>query len=200
MNGHRMHEKRRSQGGQAIAELAVCIIGMLICLLGYFLVSAITFENVKNTIQSRAIADKSVRNGESGVSGSTHNIAEWDYGYREIPFTADDTVIPSGMIDGAEFSASLSADRVNLVSLRGGNYLPSAYNAAYGLSLIHIFSNAANLVEGTSTESDPLGKRGLNSLKNSFKSMFGVRSFFLSDHTYMPAAPAIPDPQNATGL
>ena len=199
MNRNRMVGKRRRQGGQAIAELAVCIIGMLVCLLGYFLVSAITIENVKNAIQSRSAADKDVRNGESGDSGSKNNIAEWDYGYRDIPFTADDTIISGKTVDGAGFIAELAADNVNLVTLRGSNYLPPAYNAASGLSIINIFANAANLVEGTSTENDPLGKRGLTSLKNSFKDMFGVKSFFLSDHTYMPAAPVIPEPENATG-
>jgi len=199
MNLKQLRNMRRREGGQAIAELAVCLIGLLICLLAYFLISAVTQENVENVIESRVIADRSVRKGGTGGDGSAENIAEWNYGNRDIPFTKDDTVKTGASTDGPVFTTELQAENIDLTTLRGTDYMPSCYNHAYGLSMSKIFLNAADLVEGTATESDPLGKRSLTSLKDAFKSMFGVRSFFLSDNTCMPAKPIVPLPENATG-
>lgn len=182
----------RLQGGQAVVELAVCIVALIIVLLGYFLVSAVTLENVKNTMIARTKADENSRKGLNSSSGAAENILRWDYGNHDLPFTYDDKPSKGYSSDGSPFYPEIPTQEVL-------DKVPDSFNVIDSLSMTNLFLNAADLSEGTSKVNDPLEKRGLESLRHSFKNVFGVDSFQLKDSVFIPAAVSVPLPENNTG-
>ena len=65
-------QKRILQGGQAISELAVCLVALLIVLLGFLLLSTLSQEGVTNVIASRQDADKNARGSVTSIGGSSN--------------------------------------------------------------------------------------------------------------------------------
>lgn len=195
-------KKRRSQSGQAISELAVCLIGLLVVLLGFLLLSTLSQEGVTNVIAARQDADKNARNSQSstGGGGKTENISHWDYGPRGIPFNRDDAPVKSSNRGGEDFFSQLTYGNFNFRTAGNGEWLPEYYNPLKTLQEDNILLDAANLTIGVSTEKDPLGKRGLESLKQAARNILGVRADFeVTDYVYMPEKANVPLPEDATG-
>lgn len=196
----RFYRRKRAIRGQAISELVVCLIGVLIVILGYLLISALSLENVDNLIRAREEADVSARSRTSGWAGK--NIGVWDYGARNIPFTQDDVAEDETIADSSAFAGELvdNGGTFNLLTASANSYgyLPSDYNASSSLSFINMMLNAANLAGGSANESDPLGKRGLDSLKDAIRNMFGTAQFQITDTVYIPVAPNVRDPESIT--
>lgn len=197
-------QKRSRQGGQAIAELAVCLMGLLVVLLGFLLLSTLSQEGITNVIAARQDADKNARNGQSSVGGSNTlaNISHWNYGERGIPFNRDDIAVKSTNTSGAVFFNQLidNSGKFNFKTAGNGDWLPEYYNPLKKLQQDNILLDAANLTVGISTEKDPLGKRGLESLKQSARNILGVRAdFAVTDVAFMPEKATVPLPEEATG-
>ncbi len=197
-------QKRTRQGGQAIAELAVCLIGLLVILLGFLLLSSLSQEGVTNVITARQNADKNARNGQSssGNSNATANISHWNYGSRGIPFNQDDMPVKSSNTGGEVFFNQLTdnSGKFNLTSAGNGTWMPEYYNPLKKLQQDDILLDAANLTVGAASEKDPLGKRGLKSLKQSIRNILGVRADFkLTDQVFMPEKADVLLPEEATG-
>ncbi len=195
---HLLSRHHHAQGGQALAELCVCLIGLIVVILAYFLISALTSVNVDNVIDARETADRIARgSGSSAGKNDAKSIVDWDYGNRDIPFTKDDTPILASGMDGLVFITELqdNTGEFNLTSVGSVNdgFLIPDYNASKNLSPGDIFLDAANLASGTATETDPLGKRGLTNLKGAFKKFFGVSSFEMSDTVFIPVKANIID-------
>lgn len=199
-----IRQKRLSQGGQAIAELAVCLIGLLVVLLGFLLLSTLSQEGVTNVIAARKDADKNARNSQSSVGGSNTmaNISHWNYGSRGIPFNRDDRPVKSSSTGGEAFFSQLTdnSGKFNFKTAGNQDWLPEYYNPLKKLQQDDILLDAANLTIGVSTEKDPLGKRGLESLKQSARKVLGVRADFeVTDVVFMPEKATVPLPEEATG-
>lgn len=197
-------QKRTRQGGQAIAELAVCLMGLLVILLGFFLLSTLSQEGVTNVIAARQDADKNAQNGQSSLGGGNTmaNISHWDYGSRGIPFNRDDSPVKSTSTGGAVFFSQLTdhSGKFDFRTAGNGYWLPEYYNPLKSLQQDDILLDAANLTAGVSSEKDPLGKRGLESLKKSARNILGVRADFeVFDIVFMPEKVEVPLPEEATG-
>ena len=199
---NRLRQRRSPEGGQAIAEMAVCLIALMAVILGFLLVSTLAHENVSNVILSRQEADKNFRNSQSSSVGKVENIAQWNYGERGVPFNNDDTPVLNGNRSGEHFSRELidNSGKFDFRTAGGNGWLPDEYNALRSLQVGNMMVDAANLSAGVATESDPLAKRGLNSLKEAFRNILGVNGTFqLTDYTFMPVKPDVTEPEQATG-
>lgn len=197
-----IRRKRTAQGGQAIAEMAVCLIALMVVLLGFLLVSSLSHENVTNAILSRQQADKHFRNSQSSVGSQEKNIAYWNYGDRGIPFNGDDKPVTSTSRGGGDFFGELvdNNGRFDFRTAGGNGWLPDEYNPLRKLQQSDLLLDAANLTAGTYSENDPLEKRGLSSLKSAFRNLLGVKgSFQMTDHTFMPQKATVTLPEHATG-
>ncbi len=196
-------QKRILQGGQAISELAVCLVALLIVLLGFLLLSTLSQEGVTNVIASRQDADKNARGSVTSIGGSStlENISHWDYGDRGVPFNRDDTPIKSSNNNGSTFFNQLTDNygRFNFKTAGKGFWLPEYYNPLKRLQQNDILLNAANLTVGISSEKDPLGKRGLEALKSAARNLLGVRADFeVTDYTFMPEKADVPLPEEVS--
>ena len=196
-------QKRSRQGGQAIAELTVCLIGLMVVLVGFLLLSTLSQESVTNVIAARQDADKNARNSQSSVGGSKNKttISHWNYGERGIPFTQNDQPVKSTNTGGEKFFSQLidNSGKFNLKTAGNGTWMPEYYNPLKKLQQDKIMLDAANLTIGTANENDPLGKHGLESLKQPVKNILGVRSIEMSDMAFMPKKAIVPLPEEATG-
>lgn len=212
----RYRQLRKTCGGQAIAELAVCLIVMLVLMLGVLLISALTQVNVTNAIASRTETDRHLRSGSG--KGSAVYIERWSYGgnpqikgfEKGIPFTADDKPVTGGGAAGQIYLDQLHAmhpdeDGGSMdVRTMGGNstgYLPDGYNQPRVVANFSgdLFLNAANLRGGSSEVTDPLAEKSFKSLKEAYKNLFGFQSARVEDTTYLPAKPEVALPESATG-
>lgn len=190
---------RRRCSGQAIPELSVCLVALLIVLLGYLLISSLVLENVDNVIAARERADRNARRG-TPPSGEEQNILSWDYGEKGIAFTGNDKprlvrIDSSGLNFTQELTDHSGIFSLPAATPNSTGCLPNDYNKTTNLSPLNLFLHAANLTCGKAAENDPLGKRGLGSLKESFKNFFGIRSFLLTDTVFLPARPSIVRPE-----
>lgn len=199
----KMLQKRARQGGQAISELAVCLVALLVVLLGFLLLSTLSQEGVTNVIAARQDADKNARNSVSSVGGGSvmENISHWNYGDRGVPFNRDDTPVKSSNTNGAEFFRQLTdnSGKFDFKTAGKGYWLPEYYNPLKTLQQDNIMLDAANLTVGVSSEKDPLGKRGLEALKSAAKNLLGVRADFeVTDYAFMPEKPDVPLPEDVS--
>jgi len=80
-----------AQGGQAIVEMCICLVGIIAVFLGLIFVSGLSISNVQTLFSAKINAETSSRNAQSGGAGQ--NINYWDYGNDAIPFTADDAAV-----------------------------------------------------------------------------------------------------------
>lgn len=201
-----LRKLRKRCSGQAIPELAVCLVALLIVLLGYLLLSSLTLENVDNVIKAREKADRNARRGGKISASEARNIVSWDYGEKGIAFTGNDKPRSRQDASGLNFIRELStvpeppgsARSFDLTAATPNSYgyLPVDHNATVNLSLLNLFLNAANLSAGKASENNPLEKRGCGSLREAFQNLFGIRSFRLKDTVFLPAQPSIARPEN----
>jgi hypothetical protein len=87
----------RKQQGQAIVEMCVCLIPILVILLGMIFISGLGISNIRAFIKAKGNAEILSRTNDA-VGGSGESIHHWDYGTPEqggdgYPFTADDRVV-----------------------------------------------------------------------------------------------------------
>lgn len=197
----RIRQCRKTQNGQALAELAVCLIALMVVLLGFFLISALTMGNVENVIDAREEADKRARKGTLGGENA-QNISHWAYGNRNIAFTADDTPVTQSDAYGAKFLEILRipGEDFTLTSAGGSGkeYLQIHYNPVPDISAVNVFLSAANLTAGTTKITDPLERRNLSNLQEAFNRVFGITDFSIVDTIFMPARVTVPDPETVT--
>lgn len=197
----RIRQCRKTQNGQALAELTVCLIALMVVLLGFFLISALTMGNVENVIDAREEADKRAREGTLGGENA-QNISHWAYGNRNIAFTADDTPVTQSDAYGAKFLEILRipGEDFTLTSAGGSGkeYLQIHYNPVPDISAVNVFLSAANLTAGTTKITDPLERRNLSNLQEAFNRVFGITDFSIVDTVFMPARVTVPDPETVT--
>ncbi len=198
-------EKRKKQGGQALAELAVCLIAVVVCFLGILLVGAVSQARVSNVIESRSDADANQMNSNA-VQSHAQNISYWDYGGKQdirmpaVPFTADDRPVLEGNSRDDVFVNQLR-DNTGTFALDqagggGKDYLRDEYNAARQFSGSPLFLTAAELIRGVSDKNDPLAEKNLSALKIAAGNIFKIRSFQITDETYLPKKATVPLPED----
>ncbi len=206
--------KSSKQQGQAIVEMCVCLIPILVILLGMIFVSGLGISNIRALVQAKGNAELASR-AQNAIGGSGDNIYCWDYGDPDdadnegdgYPFTADDK-IRTFYNNGSEYGTeALITEQLNnsehSVSRDSNDYyfMPTT-------SLVSIDNNydtmvtAANLVEGradnnfNSVFTLDSNTESTRDLKFSFTHLFGVEVDDLdlremrANTVYYPALPA----------
>ena len=80
--------KRKSERGQAMAELIIGMVGLCAVTIGLMVVAVLGMSGIRNAISAREKADK---NSISGIENNTaQNIATWQDGPDGLTFTNDD--------------------------------------------------------------------------------------------------------------
>ena len=181
---------RRGESGQAFAELAVSLVAILAVFVGFLLVAALSSDRVSTIIRAREMAD---RKSSSGVSsGGGESIRYWDYGTDEIPFTADDHVVPGSAGDGALFMRQLTDNtgQVMLSNPPSSSDLVSDFSA---LQDSNLFVNAADLASGDANTADTLRKHNITVLEPAIRWLFGIDGTRVEETVYMPAHKTLSD-------
>ena len=176
--------------GQAIVEMAVCLVAILAVIGGFLLISGLALENVQNAVRTREAVDRQARSGILSSSGRL--IRTWNYGKDGILFTRDDTVTewsPNPNVFLTELK-----DETEPLDMKAANAFPhisSAHNFAGNLSAGRLFLLAAELASAKITEADPLEKRNLSSFRSLIKALIANPDFCLEDKAFMPSGSVI---------
>ena len=209
--------KSSKQQGQAIIEMCICLIPILVVVLGMIFIAGLGISNIRTFIQAKGNAEYNSRlSNASEVSGAGDNINYWNYGVYDpedpfsidkdgdgLPFTDDDkanTFNPDDNTFGIDNTEQLNNPEYS--ESRDSNdyyFMPTT-------SLVSIDNNygtmlaAAGLVEGTADS-------GLNNvftlshtdnagnLKLTFTHLFGIEvdaldlSGMPANKVYYPALP-----------
>ena len=179
---------RRS--GQAIVEMAVCLVAILVVIGGFLLISGLSLENIQNVIRSREAVDQQARSGVLSSSGRL--IRTWNCGEDGVLFTRDDTA-SEWTPDSNTFLSELK-DETEPLDLKDSSVFPhlsASRNFAENLSAERLFLSAAELSSAKITESDPLGKRNLSSFRSLIRALITDPDFSLEDSAFMPSHPVI---------
>ncbi len=197
-----IRNRRRRQSGQAIAELAVCLVVLIVCFLGILLTAAISRERVNNVILSRTDADD--RRQSLNLYGHYEgtSIQRWDYGGNDeiglpaVPFTADDRKVTGDQNDSSFFDQLQDNTGNFVLGQVDTSSIPFATNAAR-LMTAPLYLSAAGLLRGASSNDDPLEEH-FKELKAAVNNLFGISSFSMSDETFLPGRAAVPLPEEQT--
>lgn len=168
--------------GQAIAEMAVCMIAIMAVFLGVIFAYAIGSTNIDNLIACRASADNYAYCQVYGEGG--RQILTWNEGNDERLFTNDDEA-QIGTNDEPEiFKGELQSENVDLVNSFGEGYVQN--NFAGDLADINaIFLSSADLTS-YSIQSDPYETMNLEDLKGTFSTLFLNSDLIINNSVYMP--------------
>lgn len=175
--------------GQAIVEMAVCLVAILAVIGGFLLISGLGLENVQNAIRSREAVDQKARDGI--VSSSGRMIRTWSYGNDGILFTRDDKA--SEWTPEVNVFLSELKDETEPLDMKDSHVFPhmsASHNFAGSLSAAQLFLSAAELTSAKITESDPLDKRNLSSFRSLIKALIANPDFSLEDNAFMPSGAA----------
>jgi hypothetical protein len=124
--------------GQAIMEMCICLIPILVVLLGMIFIAGLGISNIRAFVQAKGNAEILTRSANiTGGDGTL--IHSWDYGNPDqggddYPFTADDQIITFGL---SEEGAGPETLINNLLNMSEGS--ESFVNNEY------IFSSTASL-------------------------------------------------------
>ena len=184
-------KNRRSRRGQAIVEMAVCLVAILAVIGGFLLITGLGLENIQNAIRAREDADQQSRDGIVTAS-SGRVIRNWDYGQDGTLFTRDDRATDWSP-DVSVFLTELK-DETDPFDMKDGTVFPhisADRNFAANLSPGRLFLAAAELASVRKTETDPLGKRNLTSFRGLIRSLITNPDFTLEDSAAMPVSPIL---------
>lgn len=177
--------------GQAIAEMAVCMIAIMAVFLGVVFAFAIGSTNIHNLINCRAEADRyaysQVYESSEGTEGM--QIKTWNEGNDERMFTNDDEAVPGADYDPELFIGQLQTGDVDLVNGLDAEQTPN--NFAADLSGVGaVFLESANLTVGSEI-SDPYDEMQLEDLRGAFSTLFFSSDLIVKNSVYMPVLEAI---------
>lgn len=199
-----MKDRRRiRRHGQALTELAVCLVAILAVISGMLLISGLGIRNVRNLIQARQEADQKARDGFSTAAGK--DIRCWSYGADNLPFTRDDTAVSTTQDASGNFMNELdsndeedASDDALILDLRHTAalaHIPSSNNFAKNTALQHFFLSAATLAGHTESDEDPLASLHLASLRQLVRNLLLKNDLSLSDTVFIPSNPVTSDNQ-----
>lgn len=188
------------QQGQAIMEMCVCLIPILVVLLGMIFISGLGISNIRAFIEAKGSAELASRS-RNAIGGEGNNIHHWDYGDEDpnnpddgdgYPFTADDQTVDfyeAGADAGTETLMDLQLNMIqDSESLTEGEnseyiFIPTASlpyaGSNFSQNLPDSMLAAAELVSGT-VDSDfnnvftLKNDDNVQSLKLSFTHLFGI--------------------------
>jgi hypothetical protein len=202
--------KLTGQRGQAMVEMCVCLIPIMVIVLGMIFVAGLGISNIRAFIEAKGNAELASRS-QSAVGGAGDTIFCWNYGDTEknedgLPFTADDKIVSLYDVDSEYGTEALITDQLNNSGYSESEVLNN-YNFMPTTSLVSIEDNyetmlgAAELVEGmadnhfNSVFTLDSNTENVRDLKLSFTHLFGIDVDDLdlremrSNIVYYPALP-----------
>ncbi len=177
-----MEDYFKRQRGQAIAEMAVCMIAILTVFLAVIFAYAIGSTNIESLLECRGTADNYAYSGVFGDPGQA--IRTWTEGPDERMFTNDD-VAQVGTNDAPYgFRRELRNDSVDLVNGFGSGYVLNNF-AADIAGVGAIFLESARLTSH-SVSSDPYERMNLEDLRGAFNRLIFSSDLIVTNRVYMP--------------
>ncbi|MBN1864496.1 MAG: hypothetical protein JW808_06310 [Victivallales bacterium] len=178
MNG--LHEGQR---GQAIVEMAVCMIAIMTVFLGVIFAFAIGSTNIGTLLECRATADNYAYSGvDSDIGRSIHT---WTEGVDERLFTNDDIAVTGTSDSPDTFRQELQNESVDLVDGFGYGYVLNNFSAGLADLDMMIFLMSAGLTSHSVT-SDPYEQMDLEDLRGAFKTLIFSSDLTITNSVYMP--------------
>jgi hypothetical protein len=151
---------KKTEKGQAIVEMCVGLIGVMVIFLGVIFIAGLGISNVKIYLSAKNNAEYASRN-DSSFSGAGAAIYTWDYGADNLPFSADDQImaIPANEADTV-FNSQVT-DSIYSEGESDGSYsymaineLPASVRNNFTGDLDSLFLATADLVQSTSSYSE----------------------------------------------
>ena len=199
MTGKRRFRRHR----QALTELAVSLVAILIVISGMLLIAGLGIRNVWNVIHARQEAERKSRDGFSSTEGN--DIRFWSYGNDNMPFTRDDAAVSSAQDVSGNFLDELDTndeknyrDDALILDIRHKgtlSHIPPQNNFAKNTAIQNFFLSAATLAGHTEADDDPLKSLQLSSLRQMVRNLLTKEEFSLSDTVFIPTNPIITENQ-----
>lgn len=172
----------QSEDGQAIVELTVAIVGIMVVFMGVLFAFALGKINVDSIIECRATADRYAGNGVLNDEG--HPIEYWNAGKDDNYFTNDDQAVIGSGYDSQLFVGELTTESVDLVN--GFNYKYVRHNFATDISgMSSLFLGMANMTSYR-VITDPYDIDELDNLRGLFSSLIYDSDLKVENSVYMP--------------
>lgn len=172
----------KREDGQAIVELTVAIVGIMVVFLGVLFAFALGQMNVDSIIECRGTADTFAAHGVLNDSGRPIN--HWEAGKDDHSFTNDDEAVLGASYDSQQFVGELTSDSVDLVNGFSYNYVQ--HNFAADLNgLSSLFLGMADMTS-YKVITDPYEVDELESLRGIFSSLIYDSDLKVENSVYMP--------------
>ena len=172
----------KGESGQAIAEMTIALIAIMVVFLGVIFAFAIGKANIETLLDCRGEADGYAANGAAGDAGRP--IMTWQTGGDERMYTNDDEAVVGTNDNSDLFRGELRSDEVDLVSGFSKSYVKHNF-AADIADYSMLFLRMANL---TSYEKsvDPATEAGIEELKGGFQSLIYPSDLVVRNAVFMP--------------
>lgn len=162
--------RRNRENGQAMVEMCAGLVGILMMIIAIILISGINITNIKMLQESKSNAEMSALSADVDDLTVRSDINYWDYGTNDIPFSGNDSPVyvsnsesdvAGDALQSADYSEANAPNPpyeydftpVNEVELRSGSQSASAN---LGNNVFSNFATAANLISGSSTNTNEL--------------------------------------------
>lgn len=180
-------KKRKSEHGQALAELLAGMVGLCAVTIGVLTIAALGMAGIKNAITAREKADF---NSFRGIeNGSPTNIATWNKGLDGLSFTNDDArkngSSPNSEIFLGELSDNTGSFKTAMLSRT--DYAENAFESKVIES--DIFLSAANLTQAREIICDPLSLYRHFDAARVMRALGFTSNFTIIDTISMPLNP-----------
>lgn len=121
--------KTKFQKGQAIMEVCVCLIPILVVFLGMIVISGLGISNIQAFLEAKANAEIASRN-TNAVGGAGNTIHSWDYGQDgdNLPFTADDQPVTFSQVSAERNTQAIANIQLNMINGSQSMESDAAYN------------------------------------------------------------------------
>jgi hypothetical protein len=179
--------------GQAIVEMCVSLIPILMVMLGMIFVSGLCISNIRAFVTAKATAELNSRS-DSAIGEDGNNISCWDYGEDGYPFTADDKRVyfwqtgnesDIGVIAGLMLNENTGSEAIESgeYSFMGVSNLPYPTDNNFAQALPDDLLAAAELVSGEADsdlnsvytiDSDEFSSDEITSLSTAFSRFLGI--------------------------
>ena len=179
--------KRKSERGQALAELVIGMIGLCSVMIGVMVIAVLGMAGIRNAIKAREKADLySIRGIENG---SPTDISTWKDGQDKLTFTSDDVRVLGTAPKPDIFLGPLTDNTgtFNTALLSKTPYSENAFESKVIES--ELFLSAAHLTTAREIVNDPLTLYQHFDAARIMKSLGFSTNFTLIDSVSMPVNP-----------
>lgn len=174
---------RNDESGQAIVEMTVALIAIMVVFLGIIFAFAIGHSNIDTLLECRGMADSYAGNGSFTDGGVP--ILTWEEGGDGRMYTNDDTPVIGTNDDPDIFRGELQSDEVDLVNGFNRSYVEHNF-AADIAGVSALFLVMANMTSYSQTV-DPVEEMDLDGLESAFRELIYDSDLTVTNSVFMPS-------------